>query len=65
MVKADPKSDKYLSFIGSLDVRVNMDDVVRREDSKYYPALSMMASKASYNNEAYLKTTVENYWKVW
>ncbi|RZB57320.1 hypothetical protein D0Y65_046124 [Glycine soja] len=63
LVKADPKSDKYLSFIGSLDVRVNMDDVVRREDSKYYPALSMMASKASYNNEAYLKTTVENYWK--
>lgn len=64
MVLPDPKSGKYLSCIGNLDVRVKFDDVVQREDYKYYPALSMMASKASYENEAFLKTTVEDYWKV-
>jgi len=59
----DPKSEKYLSLIGNLDLRVKLDDVVR-EDYKYYPALSMMASKASYENQAFLKTTVEDNWKV-
>ncbi|KAK7386441.1 hypothetical protein VNO78_26669 [Psophocarpus tetragonolobus] len=64
LVKPDPKSENYLSFIGSLDVRINLDDVVLCEDYKYYPALSMMASKASYNNAAFLKTTVEDIWKM-
>ncbi|KAL2333545.1 hypothetical protein Fmac_014758 [Flemingia macrophylla] len=61
LVLPDPKSEKYLSFVGNLDVRVKLDPV-QREDYKYYPALSMMASKASYENEAFLKTTVEDYW---
>ena len=59
----DPKSEKYLSVIGNLDVRVKLD-AVAREGYKYYPALSMMASKASYENQAFLKTTVEDNWKV-
>ncbi|XP_020236643.1 uncharacterized protein LOC109816162 [Cajanus cajan] len=63
LVLPDPKSEKYLSFVGNLDVRVKMDPV-QREDYKYYPALSMMASKASYENEAFLKTTVEDYWNM-
>lgn len=62
MVFPDPKSEKYLSFVGNLDVRVKLD--ATPEDLKYYPALSMMASKASYENEAFLKTTVEDKWKV-
>ncbi|WVZ23592.1 hypothetical protein V8G54_002136 [Vigna mungo] len=53
--------EKYLSLIGNLDVRVELD--ATPEDFKYYPALSMMASKASYENEAFLKTTVEDKWK--
>ncbi|CAJ1942817.1 unnamed protein product [Sphenostylis stenocarpa] len=63
LVLPDPKSEKYLSLIGNLDVRIKLD-VVDREDCKYYPALSMMASKASYENEAFLKTTVEDNWKM-
>lgn len=62
MVLPDPKSEKYLSLIGNLDVRVKLD--ATHEDFKYYPALSMMASKASYENQAFLKTTVEDKWKV-
>ena len=44
-------------------MRVRLDGI-NREDSKYYVALSMMASKASYENAAYIKTTVEDHWKV-
>ncbi|TKY55707.1 feruloyl esterase A [Spatholobus suberectus] len=64
LVLPDSKSEKYLSIIGNLDVRVKLDAVVKREDYKYYPALSMMASKASYENAAFLKNTVEDYWKM-
>ncbi|KAL9326947.1 hypothetical protein ACSQ67_007592 [Phaseolus vulgaris] len=63
LVLPDPKSEKYLSVIGNLDVRVKLD-AVAREGYKYYPALSMMASKASYENQAFLKTTVEDNWKM-
>ncbi|XP_027348593.1 uncharacterized protein LOC113860130 [Abrus precatorius] len=64
-VLPNPKSAKYLSCIGNLDVRVKLDsDAVKREDYKYYPALSMLASKASYENVAFLKTTVEDHWKM-
>ncbi|KOM30415.1 hypothetical protein LR48_Vigan1345s000700 [Vigna angularis] len=62
LVFPDPKSEKYLSLIGNLDVRVKLD--ATPGDFKYYPALSMMASKASYENEAFLKTTVEDKWKM-
>nr|ACU20453.1 unknown [Glycine max] len=64
LVLPNPESENYLSFIGNLDIRAKLEDAVQREDSKYYPALSMMASKACYNNAAYLKTTVEDYWKM-
>ena len=64
MVLPDRKSAKYLSCIGNLDVRVKLD-AVKRDDCKYYVALSMMASKASYENAAFLKSTVEDRWKVY
>ncbi|KAL1370797.1 hypothetical protein HN51_000989 [Arachis hypogaea] len=63
LVLPDPRSAKYLSCIGNLDVRVKLDGITR-EDSKYYIALSMMASKASYENAAHIETTVEDHWKM-
>ncbi|KAK7331067.1 hypothetical protein VNO77_25278 [Canavalia gladiata] len=63
LVLPDSKSAKYLSCIGKLDARVKLD-AVKRDDCKYYPALSMMASKVSYENVAFLKTTVEDHWKM-
>lgn len=63
LVLPDPKSANYVSSIGHLDTRLNLD-AIKRKDIRYYVALSMMASKASYENEAFLKTTVEEQWKV-
>ncbi|KAI9089021.1 hypothetical protein K1719_029300 [Acacia pycnantha] len=57
-------SANYLSFIGNLDKRVGLDATIRRGDSRYNAAISVMASKASYENEAYLKTTVQDHWKM-
>ncbi|XP_027361795.1 uncharacterized protein LOC113869592 [Abrus precatorius] len=53
----------YLSCIGNLDARVKLD-AVKREDSKYYVSLAMMASKASYENAAYLKALISGHWKM-
>ncbi|OIV93769.1 hypothetical protein TanjilG_07672 [Lupinus angustifolius] len=63
VILPDPKSEKYLSCVGHLDARVNLD-AVKRDDIRYYVALSMMASKASYENEAFIKTTVQDKWKM-
>ncbi|XP_028764077.1 uncharacterized protein LOC114722258 [Neltuma alba] len=62
--KPDKTSAKYLSFIGNLDKRVQLDDRIRRGDSGYNAAVCMMASKAAYENEAYLRTTVQDRWKM-
>jgi len=59
----NPKSSKYLSCIGNLDSRVNID-ILKREDNKYYVNLAMMAAKAVYENEAFLKYTIKYDWKV-
>ncbi|XP_058777986.1 triacylglycerol lipase OBL1-like [Vicia villosa] len=59
----DPKSHRYVSFIGNLDTRVKCD-ILKREDNKYYVSLAMMASKASYENEAYLRSTIAHEWKM-
>lgn len=64
MVVPDKASEKFLSVIGNLDKRVELDGSIRHEDSKYNAAISMMASKASYENVAYLQTTVKDHWKV-
>lgn len=57
-------SPKFLSFIGNLDKRVELDSNIKYGDPKYYAALSMMASKASYENKAYIQTVVTDHWKV-
>jgi uncharacterized membrane-anchored protein len=64
LVIPNPKSSTFLSCIGNLDTRVKFDDILKREGSTYYISLSMMASKAVYENEAYLKSTITRDWKV-
>lgn len=53
-----------MSIIGHMDKRVELDKSIKGEDPKYNVALSMMASKVSYENEAFIRDTVENRWKV-
>lgn len=57
-------SPEFESFIWNLDRRVDFDRNIRPGDKKYYALLSVMSSKASYENEAFLKSVVTDHWKV-
>ncbi|GKU98949.1 hypothetical protein SLEP1_g11883 [Rubroshorea leprosula] len=61
----DKEGENFISFIGNLDRRVELDRSIKHEDgSRYYAALAMMASKASYENKAYIQKTVTHHWKM-
>ncbi|XP_045814960.1 triacylglycerol lipase OBL1-like [Trifolium pratense] len=60
----DTNSADYVSIIGHLDNRVELDKRIQRDDPKYNVALSMMTSKAAYENQAFIRDTVENHWKM-
>uniref|UniRef100_A0A5B7A8H4 Fungal lipase-type domain-containing protein n=1 Tax=Davidia involucrata TaxID=16924 RepID=A0A5B7A8H4_DAVIN len=62
--KPDEASATFLSFIGNLDKRVELDKSITHGDSRYYGALSVMASKVSYENRAYIETTINDHWKM-
>ncbi|XP_052196043.1 triacylglycerol lipase OBL1-like isoform X2 [Diospyros lotus] len=64
LVIPDRKSATFLSIIGHVDSRVELDKDIKHGDSRYNAALSMMASKASYENKAYLQTVVTDQWKM-
>ncbi|CAN6541859.1 unnamed protein product [Malus baccata var. baccata] len=62
-----PKKDSrtFVSFIGNLDKRVELDKSIKHgDDGRYNAALSMMASKISYENKFYIETTVQDHWKA-
>ncbi|KAK7309214.1 hypothetical protein RJT34_05755 [Clitoria ternatea] len=63
LVIPDPTTPNFLSCIGNLDARATLD-AIARDDSKYYVSLAMMASKASYENAAYLKALITSHWKM-
>lgn len=60
----DKNSKDYLSVVGHLDKRVELESSIKREDPRYNAALSIMASKASYENQAFLRATVQDQWKM-
>ncbi|XP_052204155.1 triacylglycerol lipase OBL1-like [Diospyros lotus] len=61
-VKRD--EDSFLSVVGHADPRKQLDKDIKPGDIRYHAALSMMASKASYENKAYIQTTVKDQWKM-
>ncbi|XVF59408.1 hypothetical protein PTKIN_Ptkin07bG0273600 [Pterospermum kingtungense] len=63
IVILDKKAATYLSMVGFLDTRMDLDSSIIFGDDKYYPAISMMACKAVYNNEAYTKSIV-GHWEM-
>ncbi|MCD7460603.1 hypothetical protein HAX54_043880 [Datura stramonium] len=67
-VVPDKESAAYLSFIGNLDKRVELDNSKSVEEvggrRRYDEAISMMAAKAAYENKAYIETTVKDHWKA-
>ncbi|KAM2640318.1 hypothetical protein TB1_026715 [Malus domestica] len=64
LVKPDKSSATFLSFIGNMDKRVKLDSSIKHDDANYHAALSMMASKASYENKTYIDSTVNDHWKM-
>ena len=60
--KPHKESAEYLSFTGHLDKRTELG--ISNEDIRYINTLSVMAAKASYENEAYVETIVNDKWKV-
>ncbi|XP_028764081.1 uncharacterized protein LOC114722259 isoform X3 [Neltuma alba] len=60
----DPRSAEYLSITGHVDKRVQLDGTIKRHDNKYNAALSVMASKAVYENVACVESMVKNHWKM-
>ncbi|XP_050204359.1 triacylglycerol lipase OBL1-like [Mercurialis annua] len=60
----DKTSANFISFTGNFDKRIELDTNIKRGDGRYNAALSMMASKASYENKAYIETIVNDYWKM-
>lgn len=57
-------SDGFISFIGQIDTRMELNKDIKHGDARYYPALSMMASKLAYENEILIKTTISQRWKM-
>lgn len=64
MVTPDPNSKHYVSINGLLDSRVDLDKNIKPESRKYHAALSAMASKLAYENDEFIKHTVDERWKV-
>ena len=64
LVLPNRESPQYSSAIGLLDIRRNLDSRIKRQDPRYESALSVMAAKVAYENEAYIMETVESYWKM-
>ncbi|KAJ6791989.1 Uncharacterized protein M6B38_242570 [Iris pallida] len=57
-------STKYRSAIGLLDTRDELAKDIKPGDSKYFAALSIMAAKLSYENEARIRSTVRGCWNM-
>ncbi|XVE55883.1 hypothetical protein DITRI_Ditri03aG0192900 [Diplodiscus trichospermus] len=57
-------SPKFTSMIGHIDTRVELDKNIKPGDKKYKSALSMMAAKMSYENQAFIDTNITKHWKM-
>ncbi|GLU04258.1 hypothetical protein SLE2022_214170 [Rubroshorea leprosula] len=64
VVWPDRSSATFVSLVGNLDRRIDLGRNIRPGDRKYKASLSVMAAKLSYENEAFIKTTVEKQWQM-
>ncbi|XP_068641278.1 triacylglycerol lipase OBL1-like [Aristolochia californica] len=60
----DKKSPTFRSLIGHVDHRLQLDKTIKSGDARYLAALSVMAAKLAYENEAFTKQTVNEHWKM-
>ncbi|KAK9270851.1 hypothetical protein L1049_026437 [Liquidambar formosana] len=61
-----PKSSSatFTSVVGNVDKRVELDRSIKHGSSQYNTALSIMAAKLSYENEAFIQTIVRDHWQM-
>ncbi|TKY57826.1 Lipase protein [Spatholobus suberectus] len=64
MITPEKSSAAFLSVVGNLDTRVDLDKSIKEKDAKYKGLLSMMASKLSYENEEFVTNAVQNHWNM-
>ncbi|KAK8710883.1 hypothetical protein V6N13_146192 [Hibiscus sabdariffa] len=60
----DRESEVFMSFVGGLDWRVELDHNIKPGDCRYFGALAAMAAKLTYENEAFVRRIVRDYWKM-
>ncbi|KAM3380535.1 hypothetical protein P3S68_006108 [Capsicum galapagoense] len=68
VVLPDKKSATFLSFVGNLDKRVELDiksTIIEVGSRRYDEAIiTMMAAKAAYENKAFIASVVKDHWKM-
>ncbi|KAJ7966609.1 Lipase [Quillaja saponaria] len=64
LVWPDRLTETFRSVTGISDTRVELDKSITHDDTRYRVSLSMMAAKLSYENEAFVGTTVRNHWNM-
>lgn len=64
VVKPNSRSATYRSLIGKLDPRVDLDKKIKAGDKRYDAALSIMAAKLAYENEAFTRSVVKDRWQM-
>ncbi|XP_058725153.1 triacylglycerol lipase OBL1 [Vicia villosa] len=62
MITPEKSSAEFLTVVGHLDPRVNLDKNIHQNDPEYKALLSIMASKFAYENEQFISTMVTNHW---
>ena len=58
------ESEDYLSVIGHIDTRMDLNKDIKLGDARYDPAISMMAAKIAYENELFINKVVSRHWNV-
>lgn len=64
VVKPDKSSQTFMSLVGNLDKRVELDKIITNGDIRYWASLSIMAAKLSYENENYVQKVIRDIWKM-
>ncbi|KAF4380809.1 hypothetical protein F8388_017163 [Cannabis sativa] len=56
-------SASFKSVIANLEWRVRLDPSIKHGDPRYNAALSIMASKISYENQPFIQNVLTHNWK--
>ncbi|XP_021766010.1 uncharacterized protein LOC110730519 [Chenopodium quinoa] len=64
VIMPNESSDTYRSIMALLDRRVDLDPKIEPGHVSYEASFTWMAAKLSYENSAFIKTIVQDHWKM-